>query len=212
VCGTRADRTHLRGERQLGYFFFFVGSFLRFVFAKSRSCFSLIDFAICLEAPLSEDFERSPRFAPRRPRQPFAVSLIWQAYLRLRPSAFRGCRTIALHETVETPECEVLTEEKSIAHDLRETPRSIQCRTLKFQPVQLRSMARSPFPEGASILVLFVHGSGSSRHSPRNKFVAETLNRAGLATLLFDLLAREEEAVRIIEAGLATSIHVEQVY
>jgi len=45
------------------YFFFFVGSFLRFVLAKSRSCFSLIDFAICFEGPLSEDFERSPRFA-----------------------------------------------------------------------------------------------------------------------------------------------------
>ena len=52
-------------------------------------------------------------------------------------------------------------------------------------------------PEGASILVLFVHGSGSSRHSPRNKFVADTLNRAGLATLLFDLLTREEEAVDV---------------
>ena len=52
-------------------------------------------------------------------------------------------------------------------------------------------------PEGASILVLFVHGSGSSRHSRRNKLVAETLNRAGLATLLFDLLTREEEAVDI---------------
>lgn len=50
-------------------------------------------------------------------------------------------------------------------------------------------------PEGATVLVLFVHGSGSSRHSPRNKFVAQTLNHAGLATLLFDLLTREEEAV-----------------
>src|SRR5947207_11159747 len=44
-------------------------------------------------------------------------------------------------------------------------------------------------------LVLFVHGSGSSRHSPRNQFVARTLNDAGLATLLFDLLTPEEESV-----------------
>src|SRR4029077_3791053 len=44
-------------------------------------------------------------------------------------------------------------------------------------------------------LVLFVHGSGSSRHSPRNQFVARTLNEAGLATLLFDLLTPEEESV-----------------
>src|SRR5438309_1890685 len=50
-------------------------------------------------------------------------------------------------------------------------------------------------PHGATVLVLFVHGSGSSRHSPRNQFVARTLNAAGLATLLFDLLTPEEEAV-----------------
>jgi putative phosphoribosyl transferase len=50
-------------------------------------------------------------------------------------------------------------------------------------------------PEGARALVLFVHGSGSSRHSPRNRFVARTLNEAGLATLLFDLLTPEEESV-----------------
>ena len=50
-------------------------------------------------------------------------------------------------------------------------------------------------PEGAVVLVLFAHGSGSSRHSPRNQFVARTLNNAGLATLLFDLLTQEEEAI-----------------
>ena len=50
-------------------------------------------------------------------------------------------------------------------------------------------------PEGAAALVLFAHGSGSSRHSPRNQFVANTFNDAGLATLLFDLLTHEEEAV-----------------
>jgi len=49
-------------------------------------------------------------------------------------------------------------------------------------------------PENAVALVLFAHGSGSSRHSPRNQFVARTLNGAGLATLLFDLLTPEEEA------------------
>ena len=52
-------------------------------------------------------------------------------------------------------------------------------------------------PDAATVLVLFVHGSGSSRHSPRNQFVARALNQAGLATLLFDLLTREEEAVDI---------------
>jgi dienelactone hydrolase len=45
-------------------------------------------------------------------------------------------------------------------------------------------------------LVLFAHGSGSSRHSPRNQLVARALNRAGIATLLFDLLSPAEELDR----------------
>jgi putative phosphoribosyl transferase len=44
-------------------------------------------------------------------------------------------------------------------------------------------------------LILFAHGSGSSRHSPRNQFVARILNQAGLGTLLFDLLTPKEESV-----------------
>lgn len=59
-------------------------------------------------------------------------------------------------------------------------------------------------PEGATGVVLFAHGSGSSRHSPRNRFVAAGLNRAGLGTLLFDLLTREEETDRanVFDTGL----------
>jgi len=49
-------------------------------------------------------------------------------------------------------------------------------------------------PPEAQGIVLFAHGSGSSRLSPRNRFVAEALNRGGLATLLFDLLSQAEEA------------------
>src|SRR5437016_8146824 len=52
-------------------------------------------------------------------------------------------------------------------------------------------------PENPMRLVLFAHGSGSSRHSPRNQFVARVLNRAGVGTLLFDLLTPEEEALDI---------------
>jgi len=48
-------------------------------------------------------------------------------------------------------------------------------------------------PEGARGVVLFAHGSGSSRHSPRNNFVARFLRDAGLATLLIDLLTRDED-------------------
>jgi pimeloyl-ACP methyl ester carboxylesterase len=50
-------------------------------------------------------------------------------------------------------------------------------------------------PEEVSGIVLFAHGSGSSRHSPRNHFVAEVLQGGGLGTLLFDLLSSREEAV-----------------
>jgi putative phosphoribosyl transferase len=49
-------------------------------------------------------------------------------------------------------------------------------------------------PPDARGIVLFAHGSGSGRHSPRNRSVARALQEAGLATLLFDLLTRAEEA------------------
>jgi putative phosphoribosyl transferase len=52
-------------------------------------------------------------------------------------------------------------------------------------------------PDNAVALVLFAHGSESSRHSPRNQFVARTLNDGGLGTLLFDLLTPEEEDLDI---------------
>lgn len=51
-------------------------------------------------------------------------------------------------------------------------------------------------PAGAERIVVFAHGSGSSRHSPRNRFVATALNRAGLGTLLFDLLTESEAGAR----------------
>jgi len=48
-------------------------------------------------------------------------------------------------------------------------------------------------PSGASGVVLFAHGSGSSRHSPRNKYVARTLHQSKIGAFLIDLLTREEE-------------------
>lgn len=50
-------------------------------------------------------------------------------------------------------------------------------------------------PEGAKGVVVFAHGSGSSRHSPRNQFVAEQLRESSIATLLIDLLTEAEEKV-----------------
>lgn len=50
-------------------------------------------------------------------------------------------------------------------------------------------------PQGATSVVLFAHGSGSSRRSPRNRYVARVLREAGVGTLLFDLLTADEESV-----------------
>lgn len=61
-------------------------------------------------------------------------------------------------------------------------------------------------PTGAQGIVLFAHGSGSSRHSPRNRYVAQALREAGLATLLFDLLTTDEEAVDMVTAQLRFDI------
>jgi putative phosphoribosyl transferase len=57
-------------------------------------------------------------------------------------------------------------------------------------------------PKKARGVVLFAHGSGSSRHSPRNRHVARTLNEANLATLLIDLLTPEEELIDLRTAHL----------
>jgi putative phosphoribosyl transferase len=61
-------------------------------------------------------------------------------------------------------------------------------------PTRLHGRLR--VPANAVGVVVFAHGSGSSRHSPRNQYVASVLNDAGLATLLFDLLDEEEERDR----------------
>lgn len=63
-------------------------------------------------------------------------------------------------------------------------------------------------PSGAAGLVVFVHGSGSSRLSPRNRFVAEKINGAGLATLLTDLLTAEEEKLDAVTAELRFDIRL----
>lgn len=55
-------------------------------------------------------------------------------------------------------------------------------------------------PDGARGIVLFAHGSGSSRQSPRNRAVAGSLRRAGLGTLLLDLLTAEEEQTDLLTA------------
>lgn len=72
-------------------------------------------------------------------------------------------------------------------------PRDVEVEVLAGQ---LRLPGHLVVPERALGTVVFAHGSGSSRHSPRNGYVASVLNKAGIATLLFDLLTAEEEADR----------------
>ncbi len=73
---------------------------------------------------------------------------------------------------------------------------------VRIPPLQLE--AALGIPPGAGGLVLFAHGSGSSRHSPRNNQVAAALRNAGLATLLFDLLTEREASDRanVFDIGL----------
>lgn len=71
-------------------------------------------------------------------------------------------------------------------------------------PVTLRGLLRRP--RDATGIVLFAHGSGSGRLSPRNNFVAERLETAGLATLLTDLLTEEEEKIDTVTAKLRFNI------
>jgi dienelactone hydrolase len=61
-------------------------------------------------------------------------------------------------------------------------------------------------PEGAKGIVVFAHGSGSSRFSSRNRYVAQELQKEGLGTLLFDLLTAEEERIDMITAHLRFDI------
>jgi putative phosphoribosyl transferase len=81
-----------------------------------------------------------------------------------------------------------------------------QSRTEQIPSGQILLEGELLVPVGASGVVLFAHGSGSSRHSPRNQFVARTIREAGVGTLLFDLLTQEEETVDIMTRHLRFEI------
>nr|PZN21278.1 MAG: hydrolase [Pseudomonadota bacterium] len=78
--------------------------------------------------------------------------------------------------------------------------------TLRIPAGPVRLEGDLTVPRGARGLVLFAHGSGSSRKSSRNRFVAQTLRDRGLGTLLFDLLTAEEQAADVIDAHLRFDI------
>jgi putative phosphoribosyl transferase len=75
-----------------------------------------------------------------------------------------------------------------------EPQRALAVRDVRIPPIGLAGSLR--VPPGANSIIVFAHGSGSSRFSPRNMAVADALNGAKMATLLFDLLTSAEEADR----------------
>ncbi|MCG5218933.1 phosphoribosyltransferase [Streptosporangium soli] len=77
---------------------------------------------------------------------------------------------------------------------------------LQVDAGEVRLPGRLVIPRQCQGVVVFVHGSGSGRHSPRNRYVASALNQAGLGTLLFDQLTPEEEDDRrnVFDIGLLT--------
>jgi len=81
-------------------------------------------------------------------------------------------------------------------------------RAVRIQAARAELEGELTLPAGAKGVVLFAHGSGSSRTSPRNRFVAGVLQRAGLGTLLFDLLTAEEEQVDAIDAHVRFDINL----
>jgi dienelactone hydrolase len=72
---------------------------------------------------------------------------------------------------------------------------NIETRDVQILSTGVRLDGIVSIPEDPHGIVLFVHGSGSSRYSPRNQYVAENLQEAGFSTLFFDLLTPEEEQV-----------------
>src|SRR5438105_15691408 len=81
-----------------------------------------------------------------------------------------------------------------------------QAKDVRIRSGDVQLQGDLSIPDGAQGVVLFAHGSGSSRHSPRNQFVARTICEAGVGTLLFDLLTRDEEAIDAHTAHLRFDI------
>jgi putative phosphoribosyl transferase len=91
-----------------------------------------------------------------------------------------------------------------LVHDSPSSDRPQRKRDVTLSLGRARLAGHLTVPDTAQGLVVFTHGSGSSRHSPRGRHVAAILNAAGLGTLLFDLLTPEEERHRsnVFDIGL----------
>lgn len=138
-----------------------------------------VDDLICLEAP--------PYFG--------AVGLWYQNFEQTADA-----EVLALLERARKQSAGPKREERPMEFD-SEAVRPV---TIALGRILLEGNLR--IPSGARGAVLFAHGSGSSRFSPRNRFVAEVLHQAGLATLLIDLLTLKEEQIDRVTAALRFNI------
>lgn len=120
--------------------------------------------------------------------QPVGFYAVGQAYLDFRPTSDE--------EVVQLMERTGGATEEPAAAPSTQTDPPASDREVSIPLESIRLGGRLTVPEQAEALVVFAHGSGSSRHSPRNRRIAAALGAAGLGTLLFDLLTREEEVQR----------------
>jgi putative phosphoribosyl transferase len=95
-----------------------------------------------------------------------------------------------------------------VAYKRERMDRLSENRFIQVEAGSIKLDANLYLPENPLGLVVFVHGSGSSRHSPRNQSVAAYLQELGLATLLFDLLTPEEEEIDLRTRHLRFDIHL----
>ncbi|MGH8866604.1 MAG: phosphoribosyltransferase family protein [Actinomycetes bacterium] len=105
--------------------------------------------------------------------------------------------------TPRVPSARASVEDGTPAAALAEAPAEAEDPPARGEEIEIptttaRLAGNLSLPEGAPGLVVFAHGSGSGRHSPRNRFVASVLAKAGLGTLLFDLLTPDEEHDRAL--------------
>ena len=80
--------------------------------------------------------------------------------------------------------------------------------TVQIPMEKIKLEGELSIPKGSNGIVLFAHGSGSSRFSPRNQYVAKTLREKNLGTLLIDLLTHEEEAIDDVTREIRFNIHL----
>ncbi|MDN3027928.1 phosphoribosyltransferase [Streptomyces sp. S.PB5] len=116
----------------------------------------------------------------------------------LRSMQFLGAVGAWYHDFTQTSDAEVtalLAQAARQASAARPpvAPHPLPNREVRVPAAGARLGGRLVLSDAAPAVVAFAHGSGSSRHSPRNRYVADVLNRAGLGTLLLDLLTDEEE-------------------